>query len=386
MSNVLTTRLKQTFAARFKQSPALLVRAPGRVNLIGEHTDYNGGFVLPCAINLETQVAVSPRADRLVRVLAADYGDVVDEFELSHAIGPSPSQEWANYVRGVFKVLQDRDYLFGGVDMAVAGDIPRGAGLSSSASLSVAVALSLQHVWQLSGLDAVELARVAQISESDFVGCQCGIMDQLTSTSGQAGHVVLIDCDQLTTQAVPVPADMAVMIVHSGISRGLVDGEYNTRRAQCEQAAAQLGVAQLRDADMSLLHAHSSILEDVVYRRARHVITENQRTLDAADCLAQGDLAGLGKLMAASHTSMRDDFEITVPGVDQLVEVLQAAIGPMGGARMTGGGFGGAVVALLPATAVAEVTQVVRQKYQTPAGQAPEVMIERPVAGAGLVT
>jgi len=249
-----------------------------------------------------------------------------------------------------------------------------------------AVAQDLIERFETPGLDPTAMARVAQISESEFVGCQCGIMDQLVSTSGAAGHAVLIDCAELTTRAIPLPADLAVMIVHSGISRGLVDGEYNTRRAQCEQAAAQLGVAQLRDADLQQLEQMRKHLPDTVFRRARHVITENARTLAAADCLAGHDLAGLRELMMASHASMKNDFEITVPGVDELVGILQDAIGEAGGARMTGGGFGGAVVALLPATQVAQVTAAVRERYRTPAGQPPEVMIEQAAAGAGPLT
>jgi galactokinase len=374
-----------SFAKAFGSPPALIVRAPGRVNLIGEHTDYNDGFVLPAAIGVETLVAASPRADGQIRVVAADFGDAMDMFALGSAIAVRDEPMWANYVRGMIKSMLDAGFALCGADIAVAGSIPKGTGLSSSASLEVAVGQAFKAMCGLDTLDPTRIAQLAQEAECGFVGMNCGIMDQLVSARGVAGHAILIDCRSLATEPVPVPDALAIMIVHSGISRGLVDGAYNERRTQCEAAARHFGVAALRDLDRRALDCGKTRLDDLTYRRARHVITENARTLAAADALRGGDLIRLGQLMAESHISMRDDFEITVPAIDALVAVLQAAIGTEGSARMTGGGFGGAVVAMLPADRVEAVTALVSAKYQTPEGTPPHIMIERPAAGAGLL-
>jgi galactokinase len=376
---VLHDRVTRAFAAQFGTAPDLVARAPGRVNLIGEHTDYNDGFVLPCAIGPATMVAASHRSDREVHIVAADFGDAFDRFGLD-AIEHS-QQGWANYVRGTVDALQKAGFALTGANLAIAGNLPRGAGLSSSASLEVAVG---QAMLALAGteIDRTRLAQIAQAAECDFVGTKCGIMDQLISAQGKAGQALLIDCRSLTLTDVPVPDDVAIMIVHSGIVRGLVDGHYNERRRQCEAAAAAMGVAALRDADLDRLTATG--LDPLTCARARHVITENQRTLDATAALEQSDLKTLGQLMAQSHASMRDDFEITVPAIDRLVALMQAAIGNEGGARMTGGGFGGACVAVLPAAHVAAVTANIEAGYQTPDGQRPLIMIERPGHGVAL--
>jgi galactokinase len=221
------------------------------------------------------------------------------------------------------------------------------------------------------------------MAECDFVGTQCGIMDQLISAQGKVGNALLIDCRSLNLTDVPIPDDVAIMIVHSGVTRGLVDGHYNERRRQCEAAAASMGVSALRDADLAMLA--SAGLDAVTTARARHVITENQRTLDAANALAASDLATLGVRMAQSHASMRDDFEITVPPIDTLVALLQNAIGAQGGARMTGGGFGGACVAVMPHGRVAEVQAAIEAAYKTPNGDAPLIMVERPGSGVAIL-
>jgi len=379
--------LSAAFTAEFGHAPSLIARAPGRVNLIGEHTDYNDGFVLPAAITVETQVAVRARDDGAVRVLATDFA-ATSQFDLTPPILPDPRAPWANYVRGMFSALMTYAEAEGidlpGADIAIAGTIPRGSGLSSSASLSVALGTAINELAAL-GLDPTHIARLAQASECDFVGTQCGIMDQLISARGVAGHALLIDCRSLDCRPVPIPQGTAIVIVHSGVVRGLVEGHYNERRRQCETAARALGVAALRDADMAMLGAAD--FAPLITARARHVITENARTLAATEALAAGDLAMLGELMRASHASMRDDFAITVPPVDALVEELNALIakhaGNRGGARMTGGGFGGAVVALMPEDAVAAVTSALT--YRTPEGAPPVVMIEQAVAGASLL-
>jgi galactokinase len=386
MSIDLQQRLLATFLGAFDAAPTLVVQAPGRVNLIGEHTDYNDGFVLPCAIDFQTRVAIRPRTDAVVQVVASDYGQAMDRFDVDAPIERRSKPPWANYVRGVFAAMQERGLRLQGANLAIAGDVPQGAGLSSSASLEVAIALAVQQAQGLSSLTATDLALIGQRAENHFVGCQCGIMDQLVSARAQAGHAALIDCRSLDVRAVPMPEDAALLIVHSRVQRGLVESAYNERRAQCSEAARRLGVAALRDAKPEDLPSPAEIAGDVVWRRARHVITENQRTLDAADALSRGDLRRMGELMAASHRSMKDDFEITVPAVDNLVAILQAAIGSDGGARMTGGGFGGCVVAVLPAARLDAVAAAVQRDYRAPDGSAGTVYPTCAAEGAARVS
>lgn len=375
----------QAFDAAFGYEPQRWVQAPGRVNLIGEHTDYNDGFVLPCAINFGTVIAASARTDTTVRVVAADYRGEVDVFRLDQDILPLVDGAWPNYVRGVVKYLLEHGLPLQGADLALSGDVPQGAGLSSSASLEVAVAQAFKTLQGWEGLSPTDMALIAQRAENRFVGCNCGIMDQLVSARGEAGSALLIDCRSHDTRAVPLPPDVAVMIVHSRVRRGLVGSEYNIRRQQCEAAAQHYGVRALRDLSLARLEADAGDLDATVLRRARHIVTENQRTLDAAAVLAAGDLRQMGVLMAASHVSMRDDFEITHPAVDQLVEILQTAIGESGGARMTGGGFGGCAVALLPMAHVAAVRRAVEKNYRSPTGEAGTVYVCQASAGAGQV-
>jgi len=378
MIDALTSLFRDSFDA----APDLVARAPGRVNLIGEHTDYNDGFVLPCAISRQTMVAARRRDDRQVRIVAGDLGGATTRFSLSGPITPDSSAPWSNYVRGVADGLLDAGIDLPGADLAIMGDMPQGAGLSSSAALENAAGLALVALAGQPDFDRSRLALIGQRAEHRFAGCQCGIMDQLVSARAVEGSALLIDCRSLECTPVSLPDGMAVMIVHSGIERGLVDGEYNLRRQQCEAAARPLGVAALRGLDVL---PEASGLDPVAYARARHVVGENARTLAAAEALRTGDLTRLGALMAQSHAAMRDDFQITLPAIDALVALLQDAIGGAGGARMTGGGFGGAVVALLPPSEVERVRGAVLAGYHTPAGQPPLVMIEAPAAGASLI-
>ncbi|UNK26973.1 galactokinase [Serratia plymuthica] len=350
------------FTQRFGYAPALTIQAPGRVNLIGEHTDYNDGFVLPCAIDYQTVIAGARRDDRQIRVIAADYDGQLDQFSLDDPIVSHPDQLWSDYVRGVIKHLQLRNANFGGADLVIAGNVPQGAGLSSSASLEVAVGQVMQALYELP-LDGVALALNGQEAENQFVGCNCGIMDQLISALGEQDHALLIDCRSLETRAVSVPENIAVVIINSNVKRGLVDSEYNTRREQCEAAARFFGVKALRDVSPELFFPIQHELDPIVAKRARHVITENDRTLAAADALAAGDIKLMGRLMAESHASMRDDFAITVPPIDQLVEIVKKVIGDRGGVRMTGGGFGGCIVALMPQELVEQVRETVAREY-----------------------
>lgn len=374
-------RAQAAFCRHFDADPTLQVQAPGRVNLIGEHTDYNDGFVLPCAIGFGTVVVARPRTDGQVRVVACDLSDARDAFTLGHPMAHAEAG-WANYVRGVYAVWQARGLALQGADLAIAGDVPQGAGLSSSASLEVALGWLIREQHGFTHLSATDIALAAQEAENTFVGCQCGNMDQLSSAHGVAGHALLIDCRSLAVQPVPLPDEVAVMIVHSRVRRGLVDSAYNTRRQQCQAAAAHLGVPALRDATLAQLQAARATMAPVVWRLAHHIVTENDRTLAAAQALRAGDLMQLGELMAASHTSMRDDFEITHPAVDHLVSLLQQVIGPRGGARMTGGGFGGCVVAVLPREQVPAAEAAVAQGYRSPEGEAGWVFVTRAAAGA----
>ena len=373
---------QQVFADTFGYAPSHSIQAPGRVNLIGEHTDYNDGFVLPCAIDYQTVIACARRDDRQVRVVAVDYDNQQDSFSLDAPIEPLSEPMWANYVRGVVKHLQQRDASFGGVDMVISGNVPQGAGLSSSASLEVAVGTVVQQLYQLK-LDGAAIAVNGQEAENQFVGCNCGIMDQLISALGQQDHAMLLDCRTLGTRAVSMPEDVAVVIINSNFRRNLVGSEYNTRREQCETGARFFNKKALRDVTLEEFAAAEQQLDPLVAKRVRHVITENARTLEAADALSSGDLQRMGELMAASHASMRDDFEITVPPIDQLVEIVKAEIGPRGGVRMTGGGFGGCIVALMPTDLVDRVKAAVAQQYEAQTGIKETFYVCKASAGAG---
>lgn len=383
MSLSLKTLCEERFIKHFGYRPSHFFQAPGRVNLIGEHTDYNQGFVLPCAIDYHTVISCAKRDDDTIKVIAADYDDQSDQFSLSAPITACDEPLWANYVRGVVKHLQQRSPDFGGVDMVISGNVPQGAGLSSSASLEVAIGTAIQQLWGLP-LTPVEIALNGQEAENQFVGCNCGIMDQMISALGQQDHALLLDCQTLETTPVAMPDDMAVLIVNSNFRRSLVGSEYNTRRRQCQQGAEFFNKSSLREVSLEEFDAQHKQMDPVVAQRVRHILTENQRTLAATEALSQGDLSRLGELMAQSHISMRDDFEITVPQIDLLVALLQSAIGAKGGARMTGGGFGGCVVALLPRDQVERVKTEIAGKYQAQTGISETYYLCKASQGAGV--
>ncbi|MBG3012875.1 galactokinase [Proteus faecis] len=378
----LINNVTRSFSTIFGYAPTHFIQAPGRVNLIGEHTDYNDGFVLPCAINYQMVVAAAKRDDNTIRVIAVDYQNDVDEFSLDNTIEFLPNKMWANYVRGVIHFLQKDNYSFHGMDIAISGNVPQGAGLSSSAALEVAIGQTLKTLYQLP-ISQKEIALNGQKAENQFVGCNCGIMDQLISACGEENHALLIDCRSLETSAVTMPENMIVMIINTNKKRGLVDSEYNTRRQQCEEAARILNVTALRDATLEDLVAKKALMSEVVYRRARHVITENGRTLDAAEALRHGDLTTLSQLMMQSHHSMRDDFEITVKEVDSLVEIVKSVIDDRGGVRMTGGGFGGCVVALVTPDLVDKVVDSVKAQYEAKTGLKETIYVCSASQGAG---
>ena len=346
-NQALIDKAVTSYRASFGTEPDLVAFAPGRVNLIGEHTDYNGGFVLPCAIPYGTAIAMGRTDAPEISVIALDLNGARDSFGITReAITSLEHGRWENHPRGIVAGSHAFGLPVHGANMAITGNVPQGAGLSSSASLGISMALGLSALGGQSDPDRAKLARIAQWAEHKFVGCACGLMDQLASAYGKAGHALLIDCGKVENKAVPMPAGARILIIHSGVKRGLVDSAYNERRMQCEAAARHYGVAELRDLDETRLYSDRNGLDETTFRRAHHVVTENARTLEMAEALAIGDYAAIGHLMQASHQSMRDDFEITLPEIDSLVENIAHSLGGEGGARMTGGGFGGCVVAI----------------------------------------
>ncbi|MET0209536.1 MAG: galactokinase [Burkholderiaceae bacterium] len=381
-------RAAEGFERAFGQAAETMSRAPARVNLIGEHTDYNEGFAMPCAINRDTVVAASPRDDDIIEVLACDLGHATARFRVGEAGEVDGSPQWLRYVQGMVAVLGAQGRPIRGAQLAIAGNVPQGAGLSSSASLEMAVGQALRQLHRSQGgwdIDPTAMALAGQRAENHYAGCRCGVLDQLSSSLGVKGHALLMDCRSLTVEPIPLPADAAVLVIDSKIQRGLVDSEYNLRRQQCEAAAAGLGVKALRDVDDALWSRAGGLLDGVVRRRARHIITDSRRCERAALALRAGDLGAMGRLMRDSHWSMRDDFEITVPAIDALAALLQDVIGDAGGARMTGGGFGGCVIALAPRGQVDEIREAVAHHYRSPDGRQAEVHVCAASDGAGVL-
>ena len=378
----LANRATAAFEKHFGYAPLATFHAPGRVNLIGEHTDYNNGFVLPAAINYGTTVAAARRADMRIRACALDMGEDLCEFDLSQPLQPSVSQGWSNYLRGMCQYLLQAGVQMTGADLTIAGDVPYGAGLSSSAALEMVIARTFSSLFD-HPLEPSAAALMGQRTENQFIGANTGIMDQLISADGKRGHALLIDCQSLASKAIALDDDFAIVIFNSNVQRGLVDSEYNLRREQCQQAAAALGVDSLRDADLAQLAAIKSRIPEVIYRRAHHVISENNRTLQAAQALQQKDWPLMAELMIASQQSMQEDFEITVAPIDGLVDIInrQLPIGA-GAARMTGGGFGGCVVALVAKTEVESTIAAVNKHYHARFGLQESVYICHAVDGA----
>ncbi|MCU4674537.1 galactokinase [Catenovulum sp. 2E275] len=366
----LVTQAYQSF---FGQAPQLTCHAPGRVNLIGEHTDYNGGFVFPAAINFGTDIAASSRDDRTVNVRALDFDNQLVSFSLDD-IQFDNTHSWSNYIRGVLIALM-KDYpQIKGADFVVSGNVPQGAGLSSSASFEIAILKCFASLNALP-LDGIQAALKGQQAENEFVGCSCGIMDQLISAMGKKDQAMLLDCRSLEIKYSALPAGFNLFIVNSNVKRGLVDSEYNLRRQQCEEAAQVMELDSLRDADLTLLEANKAKMSDVAYLRARHVITENERTLAMCEALNKGETAKVSALMRASHMSMKNDFAITTSQIDELVEIIHQQLGEEGGVRMTGGGFGGCVVALVPDHLLTQVQQAVETQYQAKTGLKESIFI-----------
>ncbi|WP_373778269.1 galactokinase [Glaesserella sp.] len=362
--------LSQTqFEQHFGYAPQQTVFAPGRVNIIGEHTDYNDGFVMPCAINYGMAVSFAKRDDSIWRIYAIDINQT-DAFDIKKTI-PQSEDKWKNYVRGVVKYIHEKHPEFiQGADIAMTSDVPMSSGLSSSAALEISIGKTCQVLGNLD-ISLTEIALIGQKAENKFVGANCGNMDQLTSALGQKDHLVMIDCRSLDISPTPVPQGYSIVIVNSNVKHDLVTGEYNSRRQECEDAAKFFGVKALRDITPEQFIERAEELQafsELAYKRAKHVITENHRVLEAAEVLKANNMQKLGVLMGESHDSMRDDFEITIPEIDYLVELAQVAIGKDGGARMTGGGFGGCIVCLVPNDKVEAVRKIIADNYEKQTG------------------
>jgi galactokinase len=370
-----------TFADLYGRSPDVAAEAPGRVNLIGEHTDYNDGLMLPATLPQRTHVELARRADRDVHAWSAAItrgtpGPAV--FTLGEE---TRLRRWIDYVQGATKALADAGHAIGGFDLRIESRVPRGGGLSSSAALLVALLRGLRELFGLA-LDDVALAHLARRAENDLVGAPVGIMDPLVCSVGRPGEALYIDAEAATTRHVPLPATLALVVIDSGVHHSHAGGEYRTRKAECEAAALALGVPTLRAAErLENLAARLAALPAPLDRRARHVVAENARVRRAADLLAAGDLAALGRVLNDGHASLRDDYEVSVPAVDRLVAIAQAEPG-IHGARLTGGGFGGAIVALAAVEAARTAAESIATAYAS-AGFQPTVLVPAGIASTG---
>jgi len=374
--------LRRSFASYFNSKPEHIVHAPGRVNLIGEHTDYNDGFVLPMAIDRGIWIAFHPRDDKTVRLFSLDF-ESDSAFELSSL---TPGKGWAEYPKGIANQLFQAGYELHGFDAAMTGDVPLGAGLSSSAALELAIARAFSVVSSFEW-DPSKMARLSQKAENDWVGVNCGIMDQMASAASKEGHALFLDCRTLEIQHSPLPQGISIAILDTSTRRGLVDSAYNERRVQCEQAARWFGVKTLRDVSLDMLNNISpktSGLNQAAYKRAKHVITENARVLEAVNVMKNENMKRLGELFNASHDSLRDDFEVTNKALDTIVDVAREQSSCYG-ARMTGAGFGGCAVALIDKKEASAFAEVVKREYKRRSGLEPEIYISQPCDGAKIV-
>jgi galactokinase len=376
--------IRNQFEQHYGIHPRLMVRAPGRVNLIGEHTDYNDGFVFPAAIDRATYVAARPRDDNKIHIIAVDLHDQ-DEFALDQ-IERSAAHSWSNYIRGVAKGLVIAGHTLGGANLLITSDVPRGSGLSSSAALEVATGYAFQLLNRLNLLGE-ELALLCQGAENTFVGVQCGIMDQFISALGRRDHALMLDCRDLNYRAVPLPPDAQIVVCDSSIRHEHGASAYNERRAQCEEAVRILKrqlpkILALRDVTVADLDRYGDTLPPVVLQRARHVVTENRRVLDSVAALEAENFTQFGQLMNESHSSMRDDYAISTVEIDALVDIAQQIPGCYG-SRMTGGGFGGCTVSLVHHAAVDRFKTDVAAAYRTATGRETLIHVCRASDGVG---
>lgn len=377
--------LVATFQQHFGTEPTNISVGPGRVNLIGEHTDYNDGFVLPVAIKRDVRIAFRPRKDRHVRLFSVEYGETF-EFNLDQ-IANNPDKLWTNYIMGVAWSLAALGLNLKGIDAAFSGNVPRASGLSSSAAIEIATALAFMHAsGQMDALTGTQIAKAAQRAENGFVGVNCGIMDQFISMLGAENHALLIDCRSLDYKLVPFPTNGAMVIGNTKASRSLASSAYNERRAQCEEGVAKLqsvlpGIIALRDVSSAQLDAHKSLLSEIVYRRCRHVISENERVMQTVEALNRGDMQEVGRLMDASHSSLRDDYEVSSAALDVMVEAMRTVPGCFG-ARLTGAGFGGCAIALVEPGKEQNVADAIFERYPKATNIWPEVYTSPASAGA----
>ena len=377
--------IAEKFRAKFGVNPHVY-RAPGRVNLIGEHTDYNDGFALPAAIGLYCWVAAGPRRDDKLVVYSDEFRDQVEVALSTGAL--RPSRTWSDYPVGVAAQLEKGGFKLSGMNLLIHGEVPIGAGLSSSASIDVATALTLTHESGLS-IGPTQLAGICQQAENEFVGMRCGIMDQFISIHGRANHAVMLDCRSLQFEFVPIPESVRLVICNTGVKHKLAGGEYNRRREECEKAVRSLakalpGIHALRDVSREQLEVHRELLSEVGYKRALHVVNENERVLNGMEALRTGNLQRFGQYMAESHLSLRDLFEVSCAELDLMVELANRQSGVYG-ARMTGGGFGGATINLVDAQCAAAFAESVAKAYRDKTGIACATYVCMPADGASLV-
>ncbi len=380
-SSLLMERFRKLYGQE-----CLLVQAPGRVNLIGEHTDYNEGFVFPAAIGFQTQIAIAKRNDRQLVVTSENYGEGV-EFDLAN-LPRSPRNHWSDYVVGVTGLLDRKLGGLSGANLLLHGNVPQGAGLSSSASLEVAVCKAFL---ELTGkpMDGVTVALLCQQAENEFVGARCGIMDQFISVHGKRNHALRLDCRTLEFRLLPIPADVRLVICNTMVRHSLAGGEYNLRRAECEAAARSFaeripGVKTLRDVTLKDFEKFGGQMPEEIRKRSHHILTENLRVLQAAEALQAGDLGLFGRLMANSHASLRDDFEVSCEELDLMVRLAEQNTGVYG-ARMTGGGFGGCTINLVQENHVDNFRQNVAAGYQQATGRVPEIYVSSAADGTGRI-
>jgi galactokinase len=359
------------FQDMFGRLPVVVAQAPGRVNLIGEHTDYNGGFVLPTPIPQLTQVELAQRADQVVRVASTSVGGGPLEYVLG---GEQAGRGWLDYVQGVTQALVSAGHPLRGFDALISSDVPVGSGLSSSAALSISLLRALREAFGIP-LDDIGLAVCGQQIENKFVGAQVGIMDPMVCSLGEVGSALFIDTRTLAAQRVPLPPGADLVVLNSGVGHDHSAGDYNTRRSECERACALLGVRQLRDIDGAAL-PRLAALPEPLGRRARHVVTENERVQSAVEAMKAGDLKRLGQLFYASHASQKDDYAVSIPEIDLMVELARGEP-DVYGARLTGGGFGGSVVMLARKGRGADVAAKVAREYAERSGRKPAVLVPR---------
>ncbi len=373
-------KLSTIFKKHYGIDPDLIIRAPGRVNLIGEHTDYNDGFVFPMAIDRAIWIALKAGKDDEVKIHSVDYGD-----SASFRLGAiqKENHSWVEYIKGVAHLLQEEGYRLKGWKGVLSGDIPIGAGLSSSAALEMAVMTAFSSLMHIQ-MTKTEMALLGQRAENQWVGVNCGIMDQLISVAGKEGHALLIDCRSLHYDPISLPPEAQVVVLDTGVRRSLGSSTYNTRRLECEEAAEFFKVTHLRDVTLERFMEHEDELDAVVRRRARHVITENERVQKAVQSFRGGDAETFGRLMNESHRSLRDDFEVSSPELDAMVESAVSSPGCYG-ARMTGAGFGGCAVALIKANMADDFVQSVSHAYFEKTEINPDIYICQASDGASVI-